>query len=73
MSETTTELTITSPTLLSLGQSVETVCVGCPNSMWFGSEKAMKCFCRVMHVVTWSDEENVNISACDGLFIGGEE
>ena len=28
----------------------------------------MKCFCRVMHMMTWSDEERVLIAACDGVF-----
>ena len=59
---------ITSPSLLALKKYVDTVCAHCPNSMWFGSEKEIKCFCRVMHVVTWSDNEKNMISFCDGLF-----
>jgi hypothetical protein len=32
----------------------------------------LKCYCRVMYLVTWSSKEPQQISACDGMFLGGE-
>lgn len=43
-----------------------TVCAICPASMWFESEGGLKCFCRVMHVTTWSNEEPTALLNCDG-------
>lgn len=60
---------ITSLSLLSLNKTIKTACASCPNSMWFGSEKDQKCFCRIMHVVTWSDEVPNIITHCDGQFL----
>jgi len=70
--KTDTGQEITSFVLLSLNKSVETVCARCPNSMWFGSAKEQKCFCRVMHAVTWSVEEKYQITHCDGEILRGE-
>ena len=49
-----------------------TVCERCPNSVWFASAVELKCYCRVMYLVTWSSKEPQQISACDGMFLGGE-
>ena len=49
-----------------------TVCESCPNSVWFASAVELKCYCRVMYLVTWSSKEPQQISACDGMFMGGE-
>ena len=49
-----------------------TVCESCPNSVWFASAVELKCYCRVMYLVTWSSKEPQQISACDGMFLGGE-
>ena len=61
---------ITSPTLLEFNKSIKMVCASCPNSMWFGSEKEQKCFCRIMHELTWSADENNVMTHCDGIFLG---
>ena len=47
-----------------------TVCETCPNSVWFASPVEVKCYCRVMYLVTWSSKEAQRITACDGVFLG---
>ena len=47
-----------------------TVCETCPNSVWFASPKAVKCYCRVLFLITWSSEEPNQIMHCDGVFLG---
>lgn len=63
-----------SPTLAALEESrrpqAKTVCEGCPNSVWFTSPVEVKCYCRVMFLVTWSSKEQNQITACDGIFLG---
>ena len=49
-----------------------TACETCPNSMWFASPQEVKCYCRVMFLVTWSSQEPHQITLCDGLAIGPE-
>jgi len=58
-----------SPTLASLESAPETVCARCPNSLWFLAGNNPRCFCRVMHVTTWNDEEQLKITACDGELV----
>ena len=49
------------------------ICAACPHSLWFGSAEHLRCFCRLMHVVTWNSEEpNSPIAACDGILVGSE-
>lgn len=59
-----------SPTLASLAESrhpkPDTVCARCPNSVWFASPVEVKCYCRVMYLVTWSTQEPTQLTACDG-------
>lgn len=66
-----------SPTLAALDESrrpkARTVCEGCPNSVWFSSPTEVKCYCRVMFLVTWSNKEPNQITGCDGIFLGQEE
>nr|AFS51494.1 TraH DNA transfer protein [uncultured bacterium] len=50
-----------------------TVCERCPNSVWFSSPKEVKCYCRVMFLVSWSTKEPNQITGCDGMFLGQEE
>lgn len=50
-----------------------TVCEGCPNSVWFTSPAELKCYCRVMYLVTWSIKEPNQITACDGMFVGQDD
>ena len=44
----------------------KTVCEDCPNAMWFASPEEVKCYCRVMFLVTWSTTEPNQITSCDG-------
>lgn len=65
-----------SPTLDALDESrrprASTVCERCPNSVWFASPAEVKCYCRVMFLVTWSSKEPNQITNCDGEFLGQE-
>jgi hypothetical protein len=65
-----------SPTLAALPLArrpkPDTVCEACPNSVWFASPKEVKCYCRVMFLVTWSSQEPSQIMYCDGVFLGGD-
>ena len=65
-----------SPTLDALDESrrprAGTVCEHCPNSVWFASPRELKCYCRVMFLVTWSSREPSQITHCDGEFLGQE-
>ncbi|EGQ8186719.1 conjugal transfer protein TraH [Vibrio parahaemolyticus] len=60
-----------SPTLAALDESrrpsQEVVCGTCPNSVWFASPTEVKCYCRVMFLVTWSTTEPNDITQCDGM------
>ena len=66
-----------SPTLGALDSNrrpkVKTVCETCPNSVWFSSPAELKCYCRVMYLVTWSTKEPNQITGCDGMFLGQEQ
>lgn len=59
-----------SPTLASISAkerpNPSTVCEVCPASVWFSSPAGLKCFCRVMHLVSWSKEEPNELTHCDG-------
>lgn len=59
-----------SPTLAALEASRRphpgTVCEVCPNSVWFASPAEVKCYCRVMFLITWSSAEPHQITHCDG-------
>jgi len=65
-----------SPTLAELPENrrprVRTVCETCPNSVWFASPAEVKCYCRVMFLVTWSTQEQNQITSCDGAYLGQE-
>jgi hypothetical protein len=65
-----------SPTLEGLDESrrlkIKTACEACPNSVWFASPDEVKCYCRVMFLITWSNKETNQITACDGMFLGQE-
>lgn len=51
-------------------KSIETVCTGCPNALWFVSDKEVQCYCRVMFLVVWSSKEKHHFTACDGTNLG---
>ena len=42
------------------------ICRTCPHSMWFASPAEVKCYCRVMYLVSWSNNEPNEITVCDG-------
>lgn len=49
------------------------ICTACPHSLWFASPEHLRCFCRLMHVMTWNSEEpNSPIAACDGILVSAE-
>lgn len=62
-----------SPTLSTLDEKRRPepmpVCGPCPHSMWFASGEELKCYCRIMHVITWTSDEPVPITACDGILL----
>lgn len=43
-----------------------TACRSCPASLWMLSGHELRNFCRVLHVMTWSDEEETAPDQCDG-------
>lgn len=65
---------VSSPTLDALDDArrpqASTVCERCPNSVWFASPAELKCYCRVMFLVSWSSREPHQITHCDGAFLG---
>jgi hypothetical protein len=48
---------------------VKTVCARCPHSVWHKTPKDLKCYCRVMYVISWSTDTPNQITACDGMFL----
>ena len=67
-----------SPVLVSLDstrlpQPLPT-CGICPKALWSSRSDSLQCFCRVMHLVTWSSEqpELKPIQLCDGV-LGRDE
>ena len=44
-------------------------CQACPNSMWFSSPEEVKCYCRIMHTISWGGNDSSLITKCDGLFL----
>ena len=75
-----------SPTLISIRQEeinpppASTSCRTCPSSMWLTTPDQMptneeekvlvKCFCKVMHCITWDEDRPAMPAACDGQAIG---
>jgi hypothetical protein len=41
--------------------------------VWFATPKEVKCFCRVMHLITWSTAEPGELTNCDGLALASED
>jgi len=62
-----------SPTLTALDKArqpkVKTACETCPNSIWFSSPEEVKCYCRLMHMISWSGKDSNLITMCDGKFL----
>ena len=63
-------LSYVSPTMQRLPKSrrpsPSTLCEACPASVWYVTPKQMRCFCRVMHLMSWRDDEPHEIQECDG-------
>lgn len=59
-----------SPTLLLLAKnrrpSPSTICEICPASVWFTTAETVECYCRVMHLKSWTGEEPRALNSCDG-------
>lgn len=75
---TSTDSPITSPVLLSLAEdklpSPLPSCAACPAAVWHLSEPALRCYCRIMHVESWTSEEpSIALLACDGQVIAAQE
>ena len=73
-------LPIVSPTLAAFSDSAPsrlpspaTICGSCPNSVWFASADELKCYCRVMFLITWHSKEPQVMTHCDGIFSDGPE
>lgn len=64
------ESTYISPTIsrLASGQKPKpsTVCATCPAAVWHTLSKELRCYCRTMHVMVWSNQEKNPLTACDG-------
>nr|AAP82039.1 putative transfer protein [Stenotrophomonas maltophilia] len=59
-----------SPTLLLIPEGMRpvnyTACQTCPASVWFASPGAVTCYCRIMHVTTYTLENPQELKYCDG-------
>ena len=64
---------VQSPTLSALDKArqpkITTACETCPNAIWFSSPEEVKCYCRIMHMITWSGKDSNLITMCDGKFL----
>jgi len=63
-----------SPTLSDLEQTrrpqPRTACDQCPNAVWFSTKEEVRCYCRVMFLVSWDSKKPSEITACDGMYLG---
>lgn len=50
-----------------------TICQTCPHSVWFSTKDRLKCYCRVMFLVSWDSLNPVPMTECDGPSIGQEQ
>ena len=68
-----TEEVMQSPTLSALDRArqpkITTACENCPNAIWFSSPEEVKCYCRIMHMISWSGKDSNLITMCDGKFL----
>ena len=59
-----------SPVLQQLDKELRpkpsTICEVCPASMWYVQTRSIRCFCTVIHGLTYQSDEPTSISACDG-------
>ena len=61
------------PTLEALGEvrhpKPSTVCETCPMSLWLATEWDLKCYCRLMHTLSWDSTEPRPLTHCDGPYL----
>lgn len=50
-----------------------TVCEVCPASVWSASPHDLQCYCRIMHIVSWSNSHPYHRIACDGIDIATQQ
>lgn len=51
-------------------REVKTRCANCRHAVWWITGTELRCYCRVMYVVTWSGKDPLHIEDCDGTRIG---
>lgn len=49
-------------------------CIRCPNSLWFQTQRTLKCYCRQMFHIVWDSysQPNVHVVNCDGLLVAAQ-
>lgn len=68
--------TYTSPTLIQIQEQdfknpapVSVACRSCPSSVWMAGQGELRAYCRIMHTLTWSPDEQAAPTTCDGQLI----
>lgn len=56
------------PALLDLANPPATCCARCPSALWHRSATDLLCYCQVSHSLTWSQEVQLALIDCDGLY-----
>ena len=51
----------------------DSVCLTCPNAIWFAQKEEASCYCLVMRTVTCSTNAENTLRICDGIAFGQEE
>lgn len=45
----------------------EVACATCPHALWFSPTVTdTRCFCQIMHSLTWTSKSPYRIELCDG-------
>ena len=63
-------------TLLQVKLPQSTICQECPKAMWIKNQRNIKCFCQVMHSITYQDDQiqpTMIIENCDQQIIAIQE
>lgn len=63
-------------TLLQVKLPQSTICQECPKAMWIKNQRNIKCFCQVMHSITYQDDQiqpTMIIESCDQQIIAIQE
>ena len=51
----------------------DSVCLTCPNAIWYAQKGEASCFCLVMRIITCSTNAENPLRICDGIACGQEE